>query len=235
LQYFGGKHRVAEKLVAFMQPFIDRADAYVEPFVGGANILRRVKHPNRYASDANAHLICLYQALQQGWEPPANLSADEYKALRNEPVGNPLVAFAGFGCSFAGKWFGGYAKDDGQRRYASAARNVLLKKAEDTQGAKFSAAGYADVVVPSRAVVYCDPPYAGTTGYCGVPGSFDSAKFWEWVREITRLGATVFVSEYTAPGDFIEVLSIATKTEIRTSANGREDRVERLFTYSEFA
>jgi site-specific DNA-adenine methylase len=47
------------------------------------------------------------------------------------------------------------------------------------------------------ASVYCDPPYAGVTGYRGE--RFPHAAFWERCQAWARKGARVFVSEYGCP------------------------------------
>jgi DNA adenine methylase len=53
---------------------------------------------------------------------------------------------------------------------------------------------------PVRGVIYCDPPYAGTTGYRGGGVSaFDHARFWYLCRRWVDCGARVFVSEYRVP------------------------------------
>ena len=51
-------------------------------------------------------------------------------------------------------------------------------------------------------VVYCDPPYQGTTAADYYTDGFDNNKFWEWVR--TR-DYPVYVSEYNAPDDFVSI------------------------------
>jgi DNA adenine methylase len=48
---------------------------------------------------------------------------------------------------------------------------------------------------------------------------------------MTTKGNTVIISEYKAPNDFKCIWEKEVKTEMRTNANGREDRIERLFTY----
>lgn len=58
---------------------------------------------------------------------------------------------------------------------------------------------YRNYVYHDCDVVYCDPPYAGTTGY---GREFDHEAFWQWCR--TR-DFPVYVSEYRAPEDFISV------------------------------
>lgn len=58
---------------------------------------------------------------------------------------------------------------------------------------------YSEYVHEEGDVVYCDPPYAGTSGY---GREFDHEAFWQWCR--TR-DFPVYVSEYRAPEDFISV------------------------------
>ncbi len=229
MQYFGSKQRIATRLAAFMQPHVDARGAYVEPFVGGAAIMALIKAPIRQGADANGALIALWRALAVGWDPPTSLSESEYAALRTAPDTEPLKAFAGFGCSFAGKWFCGYARS-GDRNYALSARISLLKKQRGLAGVLWSCADYRQLAYRHGAVVYLDPPYANTTGY-GACAPFDSAAFWEFARELAHGGWLPFVSEYAAPPDFTCVFSVLTKTDIRV-AGKREPRQERLFTFA---
>ena len=65
----------------------------------------------RCASDVNRPLITMYKALQDGWIPPSTVTEEmyaEYKGIQDAE--DPLTAFIGIGCSFSGKWFGGYAR-----------------------------------------------------------------------------------------------------------------------------
>ena len=74
---------------------------------------------------------------------------------------------------------------------------------------------YTSLAIPTESVVYCDPPYADTTGY---KDSFDSSRLWDWVREISK-NNTVYVSEYNAPADFECIWEKQTKSSL--SANGK--------------
>ncbi len=152
-----------------------------------------------FASDVLPDLALLYQALQRGWQPPSVVSEAEYAALRHAPP-SAERAFAGFGCSFGGKWFGGYARSNVARNYASNARNGLLKQAAAFGNVEFRTASYDSLPVMPGAVYYCDPPYASTTGYAC--GGFDHAKFWAVMRVHREAGAQVYVSEYAAPADW---------------------------------
>src|SRR5690606_31591619 len=133
-------------------------------------------------------------------------------------------AFAGFGCSFGGKWFGGYArgfKASGEpRNYAAEAGRRLRKLVAGLpEGATVVHAGYRSwsPYVHADVLVYCDPPYADTTSY-GAVDPFDSDDFWQHVRAwTTERGAAVFVSEYDAPGDFVPVWSGTPRKTIQRS------------------
>ena len=71
----------------------------------------------------------MWKALQNGWIPPNDISEEEYKYIReNKNENMALTSFVGFGCSFAGKWFGGYARSNDKRNYAKMAKNSLNKK-----------------------------------------------------------------------------------------------------------
>jgi DNA adenine methylase len=87
---------------------------------------------------------------------------------------------------------------------------------------------YRDLSYPADSVIYCDPPYTGTTQY-GAVGAFNSVEFWDWCLKKHDQGYAIFVSEYTAPDTFEAILTIPTRTNIRTKANGREARLEKLF------
>jgi DNA adenine methylase len=141
-----------------------------------------------------------------------------------------MTAFCAVGCSFSGKWNGGFARDGSGRNYASNAAGSINKKVSRLGGVQWQSGDYREVPLPPNSVVYCDPPYAGTTGYSGVEGGFNHIEFWEWCRTTTLRGHLVFVSEYSAPADFEAVWSIETKTDLHTR-EGKGARVEKLFFY----
>ena len=144
--------------------------------------------------------------------PPTTISKAEYTALRHVAP-SALRCFAGYACSFGGKWFGGYAQDKPEegRHYAGAGARGLAKILALGKGlanVKFRHGAYQDLVIPPEAVLYCDPPYAGTTP----PGEgwpFDSLAFWDWATRHRTRGVRVYVSEETAPPGWREVFSIA--------------------------
>jgi DNA adenine methylase len=229
MQYFGGKQRIAARIVEAMAPAIQQRGSYVEPFVGGAAVMSLVECPERIGGDANRALITMWRFLAQGWEPPTHVTEAEYQAVqRAKDENDPMTAFVGFGCSFAGKWFGGYARGGKDRNYAANAASSPRRKQKGLAGVQWVAGDYRACPTPFGAVIYCDPPYAGTTQYGAVP-PFDWPTFWTWCQEKVNQGHMVFVSEYAAPTGFTEILTVRTQTDIRTRENGKETRLEKLF------
>ena len=148
-----------------------------------------------------------------------------------------LIGFIGFGCSFAGKWFGGYARCDdskaGNKSYAKAAKTSILKKlGRIPKNTTFTCQSYKDISPKKGSLIYCDPPYDGTTSYAGA-GKFNSAEFWDTMKKWGKDGNTVLISEYKAPEGFKTVLTIDTKTSIRTKEKKVDNRKEKLFEASE--
>ena len=145
-----------------------------------------------HASDAHEDLIFMWQALMRGeTEPFADVTEAEYLALKTAAP-SARRGFVGFGASFGGGWFGGYARTEGRVFSQESYRNISRLQPHPIT---FTLADYA--TTPDTALVYADPPYIGTKAYKNAP-AFDHAAFWSWVRN--RRGPT-FISELQAPDD----------------------------------
>lgn len=193
MQYMGGKFRLAKRIAKHL------GDAPVlEPFMGGANL--SVYLPTgSVCSDIDPSLATLYQYVQEhGVENlPEQLGKEDYDELRRlDNPSIPLTAFAKYGCSYAGKPWGGWAKPQPKRpnsEYAGWTKNALRKVAATTH--KYETRSFFDLVPGSYPgfTLYLDPPYQGTTGY---HLDFDYDRFvkhvWEWAAT-----NPVFISEYT--------------------------------------
>ncbi len=224
MQYLGSKASIAKHIIPIVSAHRKPGDIWIEPFVGGCNIIDKVDG-QRIGNDFNKELVALWLALQNGWIPPDTLTKEEYQKIRYNQSSYPpeLVCFAGLLCSFGGKWFGGYAFNSKGDNYAARGMRVLLKQKPLIDGITFTNMNYLDMVIPSNAVVYMDPPYANTTNY---KMSFDHKIFWNWVREKSKTNP-VFVSEYNAPDDFECLIEIPVKTKLDKNSN--YPRMERLF------
>jgi site-specific DNA-adenine methylase len=150
----------------------------------------------------------MYQAVAAGWEPPETVSEEEYKVAKGLPDSDPRKAFCGFGSSFGGKHFGGYAgvytayRANGKtenRNTQKATRKSLRDKRASLAAVSLACVSFLSVVPePGVEALYCDPPYEGTTGYKG-HDAFDHTLFWTLCQQWADLGTRVFVSEYSCP------------------------------------
>lgn len=232
MQYLGGKYRIRKQVAQFLESVRPEGAAYLEPFVGAGWVLQEISG-ERFASDACEPLIAMYKALQKGWIPPNSLSREEYLSIKDRMrVDDPVTAFAGFGCSFGGKWFRGYAPNRREQNYCMCAKNSLLRKLPMISGVNFTACDYGEHK-PQSMLIYCDPPYRGTTGYSAV-GKFDHELFWETMRKWS-CDNVVVISEYRAPEDFKCVLEIGTKISMHTKEKTAKSRVEKLFMHESSA
>lgn len=198
MKYIGSKQRYVADLLPIILAKHSYKQFYVEPFVGGANLISEVLYPNRVGADSNKYLIALLQAVQSGWRPPSNVTEIEYADMKDYPDKYPdyLVGFVGICCSFGGAWFNGYARGE-DRNFADEGRRNLLAQANSLKGIKFVCCDYRKYTIPEKSTVYCDPPYVNTKGY--MQKSFDTSSFWSWCDGLVNQGHTVFVSELQGP------------------------------------
>lgn len=229
MQYQGGKARIAKRLAAAIMQNTSLRYRLVEPFTGGGNMLAVLAPAFQHvcASDLHPDLILMWWALQAGWTPPDNVTVDMYETLRHAPLPSPLRGFVGFGCSFGGTWFGNYAQNRRGDNYAAQTRHALLRDIKNMNHVVFSCRPYIEVAVKAGDVVYCDPPYAGTTGY-KVGEAWNPEAFWDTAQRWVDLGAKVFVSEFNAPPQW----QVIWEKECRRNLSGPHTItvVDRLYT-----
>lgn len=226
----GSKNRLAKRLLPIILKDRKPNQIYIEPFCGGCNMIDKVQGP-RWPNDSNFYLVELFKALQNGWNPPRDISPELYRQVREGKDRFPpeLVAFVGFPCSFGSKWFGGFAKNSVGRNYADEGAANLEKQRDNLMDVRFTNQSYLELSIPDGSLIYCDPPYANTTSYKNV---FDNNIFWEWVRDKSTTNQ-VFVSEYSAPDDFECLIEIAYSTTM--NKNSKDKRIEKMFRHKETA
>lgn len=240
MKYMGGKSKIAKNIVPIIQERIDKykCSMYIEPFVGGANIIDKIKCDIRIASDNNKYLIALYNNLDKIDNLPKEVSHEHYAEVRmcyNNKSGefeDWYIGAIGFLASYNGRFFdGGYAKSclgkDGVfRNYYNEAKNNLMAQLENLKGVQFLCCDYRNYNnAVKNCVIYCDPPYTNTKKY-GTSKNFDYDVFWEWCRRISD-GNIVLVSEQEAPNDFKCIWEKDVDRTINCDKNKKA--VERLF------
>ena len=227
----GSKARHAKELLPIILKNRQPEQWYVEPFVGGANMIDKVTG-NRIANDFNYYLIELLKKMSEGVDwIPTEVSEEQYKLAQNNKDKFPAwsIGYCGFCLSYAGKWFGGWRRDSlGKRNYVMEAYRNTLKQAPLLKGINFYCGSYAELQIPQNSIIYCDPPYEGTTKY---KDDFNHNEFWQWCRNKHDEGNQIFISEYNAPDDFICIWE-KTVNNTLTADTGSKQGVEKLFTLS---
>lgn len=225
----GGKSRISKQIAEVLNSDIDKNKPFVSLFCGSCAIESKVQADIKILNDKHPYLIAMWQALQNGWTPPDVVTKEEYYRVKANMDENPaLTGFVGFGCSFGGKWWGGYAKDRRGDDYCGQAKRGLLKDFPGVRYATFTCLDYHDVEIPDGAVVYCDPPYANTTGY--TVGQFNTDDFWNYTRQLSKR-CDVYISEESAPDDFECIWSKEKVRTLEKNDNVGRVKVEKLFKY----
>lgn len=233
----GSKQRFAKELLAIILADRKQNQPYIEPFVGGFNMICNVpcEQGPRYANDSNQYVIALFKELVGGWQPPLDVTREQYHQVKNNKsdFAPHIVGYVGFCCSYSGKWFGGFAgktptKIGTVRDYQDESLRNIKTQCQSLKDVWFCSKSYIDLDIPANSIIYCDPPYQGTTGY---KDSFNHVEFWDWVRAKTLAGHIVFVSEYNAPPDFTCLWEKEAKSSLSANGEigGNKISVERLF------
>ena len=235
MAFVGSKAKGAAHILEVLNdPFFDGMH-YVEPFCGYCHILRRVENKKSYvASDCNPLLITLLKGVQKKRTIPI-ITEYEYHKLKDQTENTLKRAVACFTYTYCGKAWGGYVDKytrDGKKKSYSEERKRYYKDLQESEkfmSAKIREADYRKLKFKNK-LVYCDPPYAGTTGYKkgNDDNEFDNDEFWDVMRKWSQ-DNFVFISEYRAPRDFKCVTSALKQSSL--AIQGRTDRKEKLFVH----
>ena len=234
MKYMGSKNRIAKHILPIMLAERKPDQWWVEPFVGGANMIDKVDG-KRIGADSNEFLIKALRLIRD--EPtaiPDLITEEDYQKAKDEMVLNGLTGFIGFAMSFGGKWFGGYRRDvagtkgciENMETQTRRSKQSAINQSKDLKGVKFINSDYRSLDLPPNSLIYCDPPYEGTTKY---KDGFNHTDFWQWCREKATEGHIVFVSEYNAPSDFECLWQKELATTI-SKQEGKKD-IEKLFRW----
>ena len=245
MKYLGSKQRIAKYIVPIIQQTIDEthANTFVEPFVGGCNVIDKVRCNHKIGIDKDRYLIALLKHVQDGLPLYDEVTKDLYDKARKAYQQNDTSELSEWeiGCighlaSYNGRFFeGGYAKPvyehtpkgDRYRDYYKEGKQGLLKQAEK-DGFKyidFVCGDYKDYSDFERTVIYCDPPYEGKKSY-DKNLTIDYTEFWNWVRTMSEKNI-VFVSELQAPDDFECIWKQEISRTIKV--NDKSKSIEKLF------
>ena len=232
----GSKSRIAKYIVPIIQDYIDKNSitTYIEPFVGGANVIDKIRCDVKIGGDSNKYLIAFWKEIQNGWNPLTDVKMNKnyYESVKQNPdaYNDKYVALCGLFATYNAVWFGSYAgivktKTGIYRDYYNEAVRNVLKQADNVKDVEFLHCDYKNIYC-KNSVIYCDPPYAGTAKY---KDDIDHDEYWEWVRKMSK-NNIVLCSEYNAPSDFECIWQKETFITLRH--NTRRKAIEKLFIYN---
>jgi len=225
MQYLGGKSRIAKQIIDIMSAEREEGMTWVEPFMGSGKVISQVSG-RRIGADINHEMIALFKAIGKGWKPPTEVTREFYNEVKNNQQNYPdhLKAFIGIGCAFGAKRWDVYAQNNAGSNYALRAHDSLMRLKPLIEDIELVSCDYRQLEIPKRSLIYCDPPYANTSGY---GFEFNHDEFYQWCRNKVYEGHYLFVSEYRMPTDFEEVWS--KNVFVSLAHKGRSNKVERLY------
>lgn len=214
MQYLGGKYRQGKKIAGIVEKLIEPQQAYFESFCGALSLALAVsKRVNNLLilSDKNEALITMWQYAIDGYDFPNKVSENLWRKYKeNQNPKDPLTAFIGCGCSFAGWWFESYArrhKGNVNRNYAKTAKESIEKKIKQLKKTNYFIAckDYREYKDIKGQFFYLDPPYKGRKQNRKME-KLNYEEFWNFVRELSKNNC-VIVSEFEVPEDFTVLYS----------------------------
>lgn len=232
MRYLGSKNRISKHLKPIIEKELQGKEMYIEPFVGGANMIDKIDFGNKVGSDINEYLIeLLIKARDNAEDLPTNIPEELYTKVKNNKgaYSKWYVGCIGFCATFGAKWFGGYARDKKTGRdIPKETVNNLIKQAPNLKGIDFRHGGYEQYEDVKNAVIYCDIPYKGTTKY---KNDFDYENFFSFVKSLDKSN-TVLVSEYNIDDEEFEQIW-AKEVKVNIDKNNITSKREKLYKLKE--
>ena len=235
----GSKENLADEILPVLMSFITayNINTYVEPFVGGANIIDKVQAEKRLGYDIDKYIIALFKHIQSGGEIPDCITKEQFNDARvqYETKGKTyedwyiglLGYLGGNGKKIYGQRKLGMTPDEFNDKYLEG-RSDLLHQMKFIGDIEFKTADYKDLEFKGT-LIYCDPPYSGKVGMNGHTKTINYKEFWDKVREWSK-DNVVIVSEEQAPDDFDVIWEQENSSE-ETDRNKR--KTEKLFILRE--
>ncbi len=244
MRYCGSKQRFMKELEPILSEHLDGNNLFVDAFAGGCNVVSKIDYPNKMAIDNDKYIISLWEYIRQYGSDgiPSSLTREEYEDIHRSEIDNDrrypdwLIGYVSVSCSYGSKVWGGYAAFNPKKNedHIKEAYNGLKKQVKNFKHLRkttFVNCSYDELNFLPKTVIYCDPPYSDTVQYRTM---FNHDKFWDWVREMSRKGCYVYVSEYNAPSDFKCIWQKKKKDGMGTTKNGvkQNTKIEKLFVYN---
>ena len=246
MKYMGSKSRIAKFIVPILQFCIkeNNIELYLEPFVGRANVIDKIRCKQKIGNDISKPLIALLNYVKNDGILIDEVSRDFYNEVRSnqDKYEDWVVGCVGFLASYNGRFFdGGYAKPGYEktkngfryRDYYKEAKNNIMEQSESDlfKQTVFECGDYIDFLEkhnPKNSLIYFDPPYKNVKQYKNSIG-FDYDLFWNTVRKYSENNVCI-VSELEAPKDFTCIWEKPVSRSIKVS--DKTESTEKLFIFN---
>lgn len=241
--YQGSKNRISKYLKPIIESYLKNGMNYVEPFVGGANMIDKIEWNHKYGFDNNRYIIALHKELQkreleylpdgrEHFETIRNIYKEQKLGIVHKNIDDALIGYYGIFFSFNGKFFeGGYCAYEagGRNRTREKVNNANKQRLNPQyQNIIFETKDFKDLEI-KNSVIYLDPPYLGTLQY--QRKKFNHNELWEKCKEWSKHNNIILLSELTCPSDeWKEIWNIEINHLINYKKNNKKV-VERLFIY----
>ena len=231
MKYYESKSKIANSILSFIHSYImlNNIDTYIEPFVGGCNIIDKVVCTNKFAYDKNKYLIELLRYLQNGGELPDEITREQYMDCKAHYNANDkyypdwLLGAVGFLAGTGNKLYDGTYINS--RSDYKDEKEALIEQIRSLTDVEFNCEDYKNLH-PKNCLIYSDPPCSGSKGYESVSKEFNYKEFWDIMREWSK-DNIVLISEKCAPDDF----DIIWEQETDNTSDTKNRVTEKLFIH----
>jgi DNA adenine methylase len=211
MKYTGSKARISKEITQIFNKIIveNNVENYIEPFVGGANVIENIVCKNKYGFDNNKYLIAFWKAMLDGYIPPEFISKEMYAEVKQnkDAYEQKFTGLVGICASYNGNWFSSYGaisetKINTVRNYYQESLRNINKQLPNLTAVKFQCREYQSLKTDNmrNCFIYCDPPYAKNKKVYN-DKDFNHEEFWNWCRNLSENNFVV-ISEYQGPEDF---------------------------------
>lgn len=229
MHYIGSKRRLVKHIKPIIQSYLKPGMKYLEPFVGGANMITEIEWDKKIGVDINECLINLLIHFRDNDVKFFEVSREQYNYYKDKFKNGEtdwMVGYVGFLTTYLSKFYGSY---DYRISKMEESFNALYKqsKKEGFQQTKFICASFEKLKI-SNSLIYLDPPYRNTTRYT-YTDKLNYDLLWKKCKEWSDDNNIILLSELEAPDFFDCVLEVP----IKYSMGGNvKDKVEKLFIFN---
>lgn len=204
-QYHGGKSRHSKAIYSAIMKDLNGKEikGLVEPFCGGLNVTKEFINYKCYCFDSNEELIYMYSFIKDNGLPEMPIITKErHKELLVQEEYSFEGAFSNFFCTYMCKYRDSFASNDTKEKWHNQRYRSIEKSLSTIKAANFKCCKFTEIekfidINSGGYIIYCDPPYAGTTNYKN--NDFNSDEFWTLVEKWSSFGNYVYVSELQCP------------------------------------